>query len=92
MVVVMIYQVILYEGKWDKKISEKSVIKLLCHHFHQLKESESSIQFQESEEGLYVEVRLIDDWREPGPVVDRLYRCFYTLEPEYETMVEVNII
>ena len=92
----MIYQITLYDGGWEKLPTEKAVKNLMRHRF---KDSQN-IQFQGHDEesgAIVIEVELPDSyfndyWREQELVTDRLYRCFYSLGPEYESMVEITPI
>ena len=83
----MIYQVTLYEGNWNKKVSEKIVWQLL-------RKRARSIQFYEPDEDVKLSFEIdvvMPMYRDCECVRDRLYRSLYRLGPEYESMVEVEL-
>ena len=92
----MIYQILLYDGNWEKKISEKTVGNLLKQWFPrsriELRQGLATyaIEFQTPEEGVLVSAEFITVG-DSELVADKLYRCLYSLCPEYESMVEVNV-
>ena len=100
----MIYQITLYEGKWGKKVSERSVRSLVRQWFpcsrNEARQGLKThdIWFQPVEEGVLVFADFtvhqnsaffdIDE----ELIIDKLYHCFYSLKPEYESMVEVILL
>ena len=98
----MIYQILLYNGAWDRKISKTLVRSLLQKRVYCPVSSPKrwyakpdQIEFQSVEEDnvlLSVEVifHLTDD-RDCELIRDQFYDRLYELGPEYESMVEVTL-
>lgn len=95
----MIFQVTLYEGRWTKKVSEKSVRQLLkkrfyCSTFNVRQWSQSDgivFQLTDSDVLHLVEFHISGDM-DHELIIDELYHRFCSLGPEYESMIEVSVI
>jgi hypothetical protein len=98
----MTYQITLYDGEWDKTVSEKTVQGLLRQWFPRSRSERRQgskpyqLTFQPVEISVLVSAELTvyqdSDYFDGDEelVTDKLYRCFYSIGPEYESMVEIT--
>lgn len=98
----MTYQITLHDGDWKHKVTERSVRNQIRQHFPRSRSQKErdldthTICFNTPDEGVLISAELTLDERsiyrnDEELCCDKLYTCFYALEPEYESMVEITL-
>jgi hypothetical protein len=88
-------RIILYEGNWERPLSEDAIYFLMKRAFPDSGEcSLASLDFVKPSEDVAFEAEagIITDWSDKENVSDRIIeKMLVRFEPEYETMIEVEV-
>jgi hypothetical protein len=88
-------RIILYEGNWEKTLSEDAIHLLMKRTFPETGEcSLDSLDFVKPDEDVAFEIEagIVTDWSDKENVSDRIIeKVLAHFEPEYETMIEVEV-
>ena len=98
----MTFQITLYDGEWERTVAEKSVANQLRQWFPRTRKDKKKgvepnrVEFNTPEDGVLIsalftlnkEAVYFDD---EELRVDKIYRCFCAMGPEYESMIEVTV-
>jgi divalent metal cation (Fe/Co/Zn/Cd) transporter len=91
----VICRVLLYEGRWGHKLSYKAIESVLrhmgCRH-----RPLASLRFVQPDDDVAFEVEVVFhadlDWGDQENICDRIIERLLTrFEPEYESMIEVEV-
>ena len=89
-----ICKLILAEGNWGRKLSQEAVERTLKRYFAYGDCFVTKYEFLEPDEDNAFEIEVVveTDWSGDDNVQDSLIECFIRrFEPEYESMVEVEL-